>query len=120
MLGDELVDFGTKIKGMRRCVWLMAQLLDGKSSHRDKSTVPYFSPSRLRDVCTFAETQQRGRNTRARVGISGHARREDRRKFPRVACRPSLARARVFRPASLARAKSALVFSLMEEEVKTL
>ena len=62
----------------------MAQLLDGNSFHRDKNTVPYFSPIRLRDVCTFAEKQQRGRNARARVGISGHARQGDRRKFPRV------------------------------------
>ena len=89
----------------------VAQLLDGNSSPLDKNTVPYFSPLRLREVRTLAEKQQRGRNTLARVGISGHARRGDRRKFPRVACRPTLARARVFRPASLARAKSALIFS---------
>lgn len=89
----------------------MAQLLDGNSSHRDKNTVPYLSPLRLREVCTFAEKQQRGRNTLARVGISGHTRRGDRWKFPRVACRSTLARARVFRPASLVRAKSALIFS---------
>ena len=92
---------------MRWCVWLLAQLLDGKSFHRHKNTVDYFSPSRLRNVCTFAERQQGGLNTRTRVRIRGHAKRGDRRKFPRVAWPPRLARAHVFHPANLARAKSA-------------
>ena len=102
---------------MRRCVWLVAQLLDGKSSHRDIRTLFPTSHHLDSEKSVHSPRDNReGRNTRARVRISGHARRGDRRKFPRVACRPTHARARVFRPTSLARAKSASTFSVQEEQ----
>ena len=53
-------------EGNKEMCWHVAQLLDGKTSHRDANTVPYFSPIRLRGVGTFAERQKRGQNTRTR------------------------------------------------------
>ena len=91
--------------------WLVAQLLDAKSSHRDIKTL--FPTSHQVDckesVLSPRDKKEGELRALARMRIRRHARRGDRQKFPRIAY-----------PPSHARAKSALIFSVLEEQVKTL